>query len=410
MKKASILFALGFLTTLGAAHAADLKKTGPLVPATALIMARGGEAQESGIEFTYKIEGGPMPGTLTIDLAKDFSVIDDNSRTLVIYDYAIKRIVVLNDQTHKFGNSSLYGPVALRVQDRHASAVTFTPSTHAMSKDEGARFARLLDMMLPLDRASTGAMAASGSLPQTIAFQFGAAQVSWTLQSAVVVTAVDPMVSSRKPPQVSNADVVKAFGEAFAQVTNATLGQAKRRTPDEYNAAVEAALAHRKPFQALLLALQRDEEYGAGACPAPRACRTTKALFVAAAKDKRTAKFAAALRPAKDQTQVIKDLAGMKRDDLSDAAVLDLTLGQHLAATAKADEALPHLIAALKADPYLPAAYRGLGDAYRLKLDPASAWDCYDIGRLVPGLADAPALAQITALEKELETRYPEFF
>src|ERR1700679_3239307 len=90
-----------------AARAADLKKTGPLAPSTALIMARA-TVIEPSLEFVYSIASGTaQPAIVTFDLAGDFSVADTGGE-LMTYDYALKRVLVLDDKAHSFHNISLY--------------------------------------------------------------------------------------------------------------------------------------------------------------------------------------------------------------------------------------------------------------------------------------------------------------
>ena len=223
-----------------AAHAADLNKTGPLAPSTALIMARG-TVIEPSLEFVYSIASGTaQPATVTFDLAGDFSVADTGGE-LTTYDYALKRVLVLDDKAHSFHNISLYALVAALSRVSGVDAA-FAPSKQALDKDQSAKLAKLLRAFTPLSAASVERIRASGTLPQTLSFGVGAQAQTWTLQSALAVKAAYPLASSRKTPKLDMSDIQKAFGEASGVVIAAAggPGPAKRDDPSKSSARDEA--------------------------------------------------------------------------------------------------------------------------------------------------------------------------
>jgi len=412
MKPVQFLFAAALVLGCSAGRAADFKKTGPMAPSSALIAARGA-VQEPGLEFVYKIEGGDAPGTVTFDLAQDFSVVDAGD-ALTIYDYALKRVIVLNDKAHTFRNNSLYGMIDARGGAVGGMDATFEPSKQAIGKEEGARLAKLLRATSPLAPAAIDRIAASGYLPQTLSFGSGKAGMTWTLQMSAAVKDAYPLASSARPPKPDPADAQKALGDAFALALSAAGGEAPgKRTQEDFRGAVEAALAHKHPFQALLLSAEMIGEYGPGAdsCTDAKHCHSIKAITAAAAHDPRTARLRAATRPAKDRLDAaIKTLKTMKRDDLANATMLDEYLADDLAAAGRGAEAQPLFIAALKANPYMPGFYKELGDFYRANSQPILAWACYDLGRALPNAATAPALLAVTDQEAQMEKKYPELF
>jgi hypothetical protein len=270
MRSAALAFALAACAALPA-RAADLKKTGPLAPSAGVIMARG-TISEKALEFVYAVGDGSAaaPATVTFDLAKDFSGADTGG-VLTTYDYAIRRVIVLDDKAHKFHNISLYALVASLAQVAGVDA-TFTPSKQALDPDQAARLAKLLRAFTPLSPAAVERIRASGYLPQTLAFGSGAQAQTWTLQSAVAVVAAYPMASSRKPPKPDMSDVQKAFGDASGIVIAAAAGQgpAKRASPskagmrDEAQARKLAATGHAAEALALFVSVLKADPYMPG--------------------------------------------------------------------------------------------------------------------------------------------------
>jgi hypothetical protein len=412
MRLTRIVLMMACATAASPAHAGDLKKTGPLAPSTGLIMARG-TVEEPSLEFVYAIGGGaPPPAAVTFDLAKDFSVADTGG-VLTIYDYALKRVFVLDDKAHSFHNISLYALVA-SLQDVSAVDATFTPSKQALDADQGARLVKLLRAFTPLSPEAVERIRASGYLPQTLSFGSGTATQTWTLQSASMVKAVHPIASSRRTPKVDMSDVRKAFGDAAGAVIAAggAGGQGKHPQKD-LRAAIERALATRHAFQALLLSYEMADQYGSasGACAKTKPCHSFKAIEALAARDPRGAALRLAMHPGKAQLDAaIATLKAMKRDDLSDSYMLDAFLARDLAQAGRAAEALPLFAAALKGNPRMPAFYAELGGFWMANGEPTLAWDAYDLGRTIDPAAASPATSTINAYESGLEKKYPELF
>jgi hypothetical protein len=411
MKSVPFLFAAALVLGCSAGRAADLKTVGPMAPSTALIAAHSA-VQEPGLEFVYKIEGGDAPGTVTFDLAQDFSVVDA-SDVLTIYDYALKRVIVLNDKAHTYSNNSLYGLV-----DSLGGAgvdASFEPSKQAIGKDESARLAKLLRAVTPLAPAAIDRIVASGYLPQTLSFGSGKAALTWTLQMSAAVRDAYPLASSARPPNPDPSDGQKALGEAYTATLAEIAGRKSSllRTRDDVRAAIESKLAEKHPFQALLLALDMPEEFGAGAdsCAGIRHCHSLKAIRAAAARDPRTAKLFSALHPAKSQLKAAADaLESISRNDLDYPWMLELYTARAEAAAGNPIGAQQDFVISVRTNPHMPAPYRAMGDFFRAASQPIPAWICYDLGRAIEGNATAPALSAITDQEAQMEKTRPEMF
>lgn len=431
------------------ARAADWKQTGPLGSSASLVAAR--DAAQSAFEAEYRIEGDRDAETVTIDIADGVAMLT-RDRHISIFDYGQKRFIDLDDAAHKFRNDSWYAVVdswirstaqararrlakepgfdpfwvqsELHVMDardgvpeivRNAAAdgtvhdfyagpevATFKPSEHRLSAEEARRFGRFLASYSALHPKIVADIVASGAVPVRLSYlvQAGDKTVNsvWTLQSFAEVKAVSPL----QRPATLDLTGRPELASGLLGIVGAAIGGAApgKRNAAAFETLIAKALAKRRPFQALLLALERDAQYGA--CQKP--CRATKRIEAAAKRDRRTA----ALDEKLPLDQAIASLKTMKRGDLTDAVLLDARLGHVLLQAGHVDEALPVLAGALRADPYLPGPYLDLGNAYRAQGDSLTAWLFYDLGRALPGGADA--LKGVTAFEDRMAKTHPELF
>ncbi len=282
---------------------------------------------------------------------------------------------------------------------------------HALAGDEEKLLKRFLYAYCSLHPLIISEIVESARLPQRIAYTSWAGGKEghevWTLQAVTAVKAVYPLKADAKPsvldtaalPQPGLAGILKAPPVA--------------RNRDDYRSSIERALTGQHPFQAFLLVLEMMEQYGreSANCVDAHDCHSPSEIVAAAKSDSRTQTLGGALQPAKDKLATSIDaLATMKRDDLSNAYLLDDFRGNLLVEANRSDEALPLLAAAIQGNPAMPGFYKDMGDAYRSRFDMPSAWYFYDVGRTLPGAADAPVMSTITKFETQLETLHPEFF
>jgi hypothetical protein len=454
-----------------AAQAADMTQVGPLASADSLLAA--GPRAEPGLELTYAVKGGERPGTLILDLAPDFAIVtQDSERT--IYDYPLRRIVKLDDKTHSFVNISLYAMVdffvmetfnrrmqrklladvkanglaadmdafwvqsELHVMDagdgtpkidrtvdpggsvhfryNGAEVASYSPSSHALTADEGARLKKLLRFTTTLHPSIIDDIAASGYVPQHLSFATPPMRkkpsADWTLQSAAAVKAVIPLRSGDRP-------VPPALPEpaaSLAPVMSAALaGQAPgKRSVEDYRRAIEKVVAQ-NPFQAAVLSFEATLQYGehAADCADEGRCHPLKQVFEMAQRDPRTAMLLQALQPPKNEAEAMtaaKALEAVRRDDLTDVFVIDEFRANLLGEAGHADEALPLLAVAIKGNPYLAGYYKDMGDVFRRTFQPDAAWFFYDLGRELPDGEDAPVISRFNDYEARLAQMHPEFF
>ncbi|HEX3675531.1 MAG TPA: hypothetical protein VHU87_14770 [Rhizomicrobium sp.] len=471
MRVAAIV--VGFLCALGAAEAADLSQVGPDATAHALIAARPA-VKEPGFEFVYAMAGGGASGTMTVDMAQDFTVVTRSPTVATIYDYALRRILTIDDESHDFQNISLYAMVdffahetanrrylrgvmaqlhtpadtnepfwvqsELHVMDpedgvpkivRRAAkdgsvrflyagkeVASYSPSKQALTPEQGAAFARVLRMNSNLHPTIIAAIVASGHLPQRLTFALAPILKKplavWTLQSAAAVQDAYPLQSGAHPVLLPPGDAAAAPLAPLLPVMRAAIaGTAPgMKTAAQYHALIEAALAKQKLFQAALLALELNLQYGAAAANCASPCHGLKDVFTIANGDVRVQALLKALQPANGAAldASIQALTDLKRDDLSNAYVVDDFLANDLVEAGHPDQAIPLFAGAIKANPYLFGFYKDMGDAYRLGYDPVLAWLCYDMGRSLPGAATSPLFADMPAYEADLVKKYPQFF
>jgi hypothetical protein len=453
-----------------AAQAADLSQVGPLASAHAVLAARP-TLHEPALHLVYKVTGGDRPGTLTADIAADFIAIRQGDET-TIYDYALRRIIRI-DGTRHFGNSSLYAFADFllaetynrRMQHRLLGSIGagggvvdafwVQSELHVMQPEDGVpdiaraegggvvRFsyggkdvadyalsaqpleASAAPMMAKFLRLSTrlhpniiAEIAQSGRLPQRLDFDLSplakTAQAHWDLQTAAQADAVYPLSATdvERPP--SNADLEPPLDALDPVMRDAVARRAPGlRQISDYRAAIEAALAGGKPFQAALLAFELTEQYGVDAarCGGAPACHELRDIFLAARADARMEMLAAALQPNKDRlADAIGALRKMRRDDLQDVFVLDEFLANLEVEAGDAKDAGPLFAAAIEGNPYLAGYYKDLGDRFRYGFEPTLAWYCYDVGRLLPGGPNANVIGGIGDHEAHLVAAMPDFF
>jgi hypothetical protein len=302
-------------------------------------------------------------------------------------------------------------------------AASYVLSSKPLADGDKPGFARLLRMRAAIHPRIADTLVASGMLPQRLSFIMPPVMkkpdVTWTLQSADHVTADYPLTAdySAEPlPSDSKDATVQSLRALLPVMLAATSGSAGHgpRSVADYQAAIDGALRARKPFQAVLLSLELTLQYGAQADCAAAArfvCHSSKEVFAAAAKDRRTQDLKRSLQsPPAQLDSAIKLLRGLKRDDVSNGYVVDDFLANDLVAAGHGDQALPLFLGAIKGNPYLGGYYKDLGDLFRRSFQPDLAWLCYDLGRALPGGAGAPVISDMNGFEQKLAEKYPEFF
>ena len=95
-------------------------------------------------------------------------------------------------------------------------------------------------------------------------------------------------------------------------------------------------------------------------------------------------------------------MRALKRDDVDNPYVVDEFLANSLIAARHPADAAPLFVAAIRGNPYMPAYYKDLGDLYLISFRPALAWLCYDLGRALPGSAQAPVISKMNDYEAQL--------
>ena len=113
--------------------------------------------------------------------------------------------------------------------------------------------------------------------------------------------------------------------------------------------------------------------------------------------------------------ELIERLGRISRKGISKGYLLDVFRGNALSQrpdlleTFKLDP-VALIASGIYASPYVPSFYRDLGDHFARNLDYVRAFLCWDLGRALPDGATNESLLSISALEADLERRFPEFF
>ncbi len=351
-------FVTGLLCVLSSAQAADLSQIGPAAPAKSLLDARPA-IQEPGFEFVCKPDGAA--GTITVDIAKDFTAVSPDAMHETVYDYALRRILTLDDTVHSFHNTSLYAIVdffaaetfnrrmlrgmlkGVKMQqatadmdpfwvqselhvmdaedgtpkiDRRAGkdgsvhfshggkeVASYTPSKQALTAEQGAGLTKFLRMATTLHPAIIDEIAASGFLPQHLSFALPPQQkkpaVAWTLQSFAVVKAAYPLRAGAKPELLTPQEAkTQPIAELLPVMQAAIAGTAPgKKSIADYHAQIDAAMNKSALFPAAVLGFEFNLQYGTAATACDAPCHGLKEVFTAAKDDPRTKAMAAALQP-----------------------------------------------------------------------------------------------------------------
>jgi hypothetical protein len=466
------LFAIACAAAATDAAAVELSTIGPDASAEALLAARPA-LSESALELVYDVKGGDAAGAITITVARDFSIVA-KGRTSTVYDYALRRIIMIDDGARSFQNSSLYAlvdflvaetynrrlqrnllssaglkrgadfmdPVWVQAElhvmdpedgtpalDRSADpdgtinylykgseVASYAPSKLPLAADDVERFKKALRVATTLHPTIIDEIGAGGFVPQRISFATPPMRkkpaTQWTLRSALATTAAFPL----RPGDKATMPALPAqVADLWPIMLAAKSGQGPgRRTPDEYRRAIEEALPG-NPFKAAVLVFEDTLEFGTAAadCPDPGKCHALKEVFAAAEADPRMAVLVRALGTPKNKEEGrawAKELQTMKRDDLADAFVIDDFRANLLVGSGDPGEAVPLFAASIKGNPRLGGYYKDVGDAFRYSFEPETAWVFYDMGRELPDGAAAPVISEMNNYEAELAKRHPEFF
>jgi len=299
-----------------------------------------------------------------------------------------------------------------------ATVASYVPSQQRLSQEDQSRFEKFLRENAPLHPTIIKDILASGFFPQRLTFKYSPMtkkpDAVWTLQSVSSAEAIYPLHPADRPAPPDFGTRADSLRSLMPLIEAAVAGTApRRRTVTAIRAEVEKELHDGKPFAASVTMLELTGQYGqqVTGCSSEDQCHSIKQIFEASKIDPRTTQLIGALGPAKKgYTAAIETLRKMNRDDLSNAYVLDEFLANDLSESDHLDEALPLFANAIRGNPYLAGYYKDLGDVFRERFDPTTAWLFYDLGRALGGGEDAPVISGITDREKDLEKKYPQFF
>jgi hypothetical protein len=409
---------------------------------------------------------------MSADFASDYMLVRGGGRA-TLYDYKLRRVLNLNEQTHSFGNDSLYANADFRMVERYnrrmlravvakigkadaladaywdeselhvvdprdpavaaqrqaapdgavrfiyknAEVASFATSDQNLSPEERTGLRRLLMETSNLHPVAIAALIETGRVPKRLSFALPPARKKgaevWVLQSASRLTTAYPLTSAYTAEPLTKRQALSEAG-VLPVMLEAGRGSKGLRTPAQYHAAIGDALARKAGLQAALLGLEGSEQYGERAfdCSGGQAgCHSLKEIFTEGQNDARVGVVVRALGAGQtDRAKALAAMRGLRRDDVTNGYVIDDFAGNMMVEEGNHRDALPLIANAVRGNPYVAGYYKDMGDLFRTSFDSASAWICYDLGRVLPGGASAPVIDNINQYETKLASDFPQFF
>ncbi len=326
---AGVLPSVAFVFALQAdCLAADLNQTGPQASAAQIIAAHGPvESTALHITFSEKLDQNPAH-TVTADIADTYIFVKRPDQS-VLTDYALKRVIFIDNTKRTFVNISLYAEAErhyaeaynrrflrkmlakagvnnappdmrnafwaqqeLGVEDPEDGAVeisatsaeggstkftsagevvaNFTPSDNHLSLAERAEFSRFLYGSASLHPQIINAILASGAVPKQLFYVTMIVgkrkSVQWTLSSVARSTAAYPLEPESANKSLSVGPSDQAVADLMPVMLSAVAGKAPgMRSLSDYNSQIDGALKQDNYFEAFLTYLEMTLQYGQGA-------------------------------------------------------------------------------------------------------------------------------------------------
>ena len=266
-------------------------------------------------------------------------------------------------------------------------------------------------------------IASSGRVPKSFSVvASNAARRShslWVLKSVVRTRGTFPLPVDYNPsvePETAGSDIANALPTMLDAV--ALRSGTGPRPASDYQAEIDDALSRGAILESYVLDNEFFLQYGLGitGCANHTAPETSCAREgEVAAKwesDPRTSQLlhSFVVEEQGDLKQAIALRGAIPHDDIRDAYMFDIWIGNSDTESGNLSAAIPLLQRGLKGNPYVASFYKDLGDAMKDDFDSFDAWTSYDLGRCLPGGDTAPVVGDIAKIEQALEQRYPQFF
>jgi hypothetical protein len=450
----------------GAEAAAGDKILGPQSSAADLRAAHPASVPATKLVFDFQTEGQAGSASLTAEVADEFLHIVQ-TRIDTIYDFKLRRMLVLESALSSFQNVSLYAGVAFRAYEvrnrtylaqilRAAGAGKLPPTLDPMwseselgainpgqarptidqetdpsgairffyRRTEVARFVpsptllpktdltRLLRTTTALHPFIVEAIAATGHVPATLTYTHSSVdelkKVALSLHLAEEALLDYPLPAGFQAAPLP-PDVPRTLVELLPVMLDALAGRIGTgpRSIAIYDDSIREALSKGAKFQAMLLAMEANLQHGG---PSPGTI-WFKEVINGTRGDPRVDQFWHAMSAqAQDPRGQLKTLRGIDASDISNAYVLDDFMANDISATGDEQDPLPLFQSAIRGNPYMAGYYKDFCDhLYRgLRMD--LAWLCYDFARTVPGHERAPLPLVIDRFEEQIRGDYPAYF
>jgi hypothetical protein len=281
----------------------------------------------------------------------------------------------------------------------------FIPSTEKPPPALYHRFINYLAYQCDLHPQIRQAIADTGALPQELAIH-GRNLNATSLTTLRLVSAGAAESDSRALPAEARL-MPPAANNALLQVlatVDAAAAQPARPTLQEADRFADAAIAARRPLDALLALLEYSLSTGGQPAEAmnkhrdiygsDQSCQTYLKAFDQSSK------------PAAERS--LKLNQSLNRKNLTKAYMLDVQRANLLDATGHQGEAIQLFLGVLRANPYHTGALHDLGSLYARGYEEYNAWRCWDAARrLYP---HHPMMNEVTQFERDLTVRQLDFF
>lgn len=318
--------------------------------------------------------------------------------------YSIESMFGLKDPDEKSAVEAAETPKGFEIELDGKTVGSVELSDRALAPDQMRMFAKYFSYQKAMHPALFAKWRSSGRVPR---------EVSYTLKEMKDEMDVDLVLKSAEPgpepPAAPPADYELRFDAPalLAEVIRkAVEGKSERRGKAWYLETAGRALDEKNYLDAMLLLTEYILETGD---------RETGVEFMRklSGQGKDDPNLALYLKGSELSTEEaakksLELLARIDRRGLTHPYVIDIMAANAYQRLRDPQKAIELMTSVLQQNPYIGGVYKDLGDMFYMQYETLIAWECWDAGRkIAPG---HPMFDAVNGLEKEIETRLPEYF
>jgi len=305
----------------------------------------------------------------------------------------------------------------------------WTPSRSSLTSEQAKRFGLFLQYNLKLHPRIRRAILAAQKLPAAIRYKRAQGEDTFEevfrfriLQQAA---AAYPLTEKLRP--FYKAEKKDPFYRDLLPVMiSAVLGQHGKgpKRLEDYVREARAAVARDALFEAWLTLMEGTLHYlpKNAFCQdgeqSSDSCLETAVVEEMIGRDDRILVLRGALsreQRTRNPEATLDTLLRLSRKGVTRGYLLDVFAGNALSEAPELEEKFGLdpaglITKGILKNPYVPNFYKELGDHFTRRNELIRAYVCYDLGRSLPNRQANDTLEEISAMEVELERRFPEFF